>query len=223
MFLMPLMSMAQLKTGFTIKGTVKGLNTQVSLLSAVDGKTIITDKAANGVFTLKGKLTAPNLLQINFAGSKEGIDLFIGNDEVTITGDLADLKNVKIAGSAVEKEYLDFKQEFYPLFEKLNNVGNLLKTEQDATKKNGLMQEYTSLRTNILNASQKFITDKSASPVSSLLLVAIIRLFEGPDELEAKYAQLKPAAKSGPFAAMIEKNDYRRKNATGRCSWNTGA
>lgn len=205
MLLMPLMSMAQLKTGFTIKGTVKGLDTQVSLLSAVDGKTIITDKAVNGVFTLKGKLTAPNLLQINFAGSKEGIDLFIGNDEVTITGDLADLKNVKIAGSAVENEYLDFKQEFYPLFEKLNNTGNLLKTEQDATKKNGLMQEYTSLRTNILNASQKFIADKSASPVSSLLLVAIVRLFETPDELEARYAQLKPAAKSGPFAAMIEK------------------
>ena len=40
--LMPLFMLAQTNKGFTIKGNIKGLNAQVTLLSAIDNKVLAT-------------------------------------------------------------------------------------------------------------------------------------------------------------------------------------
>lgn len=205
--LLPLLGVAQSKSRFLIQGNIKGLteNTQVNLLSGADGKSIASAKMVNGIFYLRGELKEPELCQISFAGYKEQLDLFIANDTVNMVIDLADIKNVKITGSALQEEYLGFKQEFYPYFEKLNTLGNTINAEKDAGKKNGLIQEYLALKTTILNAGTNFTNSHPASPVSSLLLVAVMRLYEGPAELEAKYEQLQPAAKKGALARIIEK------------------
>lgn len=203
--LLPILGMAQTNKGFTIKGNVKGLNAQVTLVSAIDNKVVATDNAVNGSFSFKGQTADPDLFQINIAGGKEPIDLFIANENVTITGDMADLKNAQITGSVYQNEYGAFKTEFIPLFDKLNAQVKIIQTEKDAVKKDVLVKEYSAMRENIMNTTVKFLKERPASPVSSFLLVAEMSLFAGPDDLEAKYNMLQAAAKKGSFARLIDK------------------
>ena len=71
---MPLSMLAQVGVdSYEIKGIVKGLsdNTTVFLTNGVTGQTIATATAKDGQFTLKGKLTQPELVQIVFNGKNE--------------------------------------------------------------------------------------------------------------------------------------------------------
>ncbi len=206
LLLFPLLSIAQSGKGYTIKGNIKGLVGQVTLISAIDGKSITTDNAVNGSFTLKGQLTEPDLFQISLIGSSEPIDLFIFNDEITINGELTNIKNVTITGSPLENDYLLFKKEFIPYFDRLNGLVNEMKVEPDAAKKELKMRNYTMLKDSILQAQFRYTTAKNTSPISAFVIAAVMPLYSGMEELEAKYAVLLPAARKGSFAKMIEKN-----------------
>jgi len=203
--LAPILCVAQTNAGFTIKGNIKGVNAQVTLLSAIDNKVVASDNAVNGVFTLKGQTADPDLFILNITGSKEPVELFIANENVAVNGDLADIKNLKVTGSASHAEYDVFKNEFVPYFLQLNGQVKLIQAEKDATKKDQLVKEYTSQRENIMNATVRFLKEKPVSPVSAYLLVAEMSLFTGPDDLEAKYNMLQGAAKKGSFARLIDK------------------
>lgn len=73
LLLMPFAIMAQVGTSeYEIKGLLKGLanNTTVFLINGINGQTIATASAQNGQFTLKGKLTHPELVQIGLQAEK---------------------------------------------------------------------------------------------------------------------------------------------------------
>ena len=96
--LMPLLGLAQPTNGFVIKGNISGIkdNTEVILMSGNDGKTITSDKAVKGVFTLTGKLNEPDVFLIRVVGTNELVDLYMQNDAVAVSGSLADMKNIKV-------------------------------------------------------------------------------------------------------------------------------
>jgi peroxiredoxin len=56
-----------------------------------------------------------------------------------------------------------------------------------------------------MSAAARFTKEKPASPVSSLVLFAVMPLFENPFEIESLYAQLQPPARKTLFAHDIEK------------------
>lgn len=203
--LLPIFCMAQTTKGFTIKGSIKGLNAQVTLISAINNKVVAQDNAINGVFSVKGQSNEPDLFILNFAGGKEPVELFIANDNVTVSGEYADLKNVKVIGSASHDEYAAFRKQFVPYYDKLNNQAKLISTETDAAKKNEEIKAYTVMREDIMNATMAFLKEKPNSPVSAYMLVAEMSLFAGPDDLEAKYNLLQGDAKKGSFAKLIDK------------------
>ena len=207
----------QANAGFVIKGTIAGLkdSTEVILKSANDTKAVATTKVKKGSFTLKGKLADPDILRISFTGYQEAVDVFIGNDAVTITGELTNLKNLKIKGSATQEDFQVFQSQFNPLFEGLGKLVEQINKEADSRKKDSMIQVYNVVRTNVLNAAQQFTKNKPSSSVSSLVLFAVMPLFPGPDELETVYAQLKPAARKNIYGREIEKkiNDAKKQMA----------
>lgn len=206
--LLPVIGVAQGKKhdGFEIKGNISGLKdtATVLLLNGMDGKTITSAIAHKGVFTLKGKLVSPEILQLGFAGSKEGIDLFIYNDEVAITGDIAAPNNIVIKGSATQEDYQLFKQRFNPLKDKLNGTAALINPETDKLKKDSLISRFNTYRTQVAEEAGRFVKEKPASPVSAFALFVISPLMNSLDELEASYKLLQPAAKTGTPAKVIE-------------------
>ncbi|MEO7531717.1 MAG: TlpA disulfide reductase family protein [Sediminibacterium sp.] len=215
--LMPLVSMAQggqgfgmtqtsAGAGFVIKGDIKGLkdSTQV-MVRRGDGSTIASAKASKGTFILKGKLTDADIVQVVFSNNPLTLDLFINNETVNISGDLADQSTIKVTGSSTETDYEVFKTIFNPYFAKLQNMAGIINPEKDQRKKDSMIKEYNEVRSNTLRDAIKFTKDKPASMVSSLVLFAVMPLFDGPTELENVYTPLQASAKKGVYAKALEK------------------
>lgn len=205
---MPVISLAQTGNGFVIKGNIVGVkdNTEVILLGGNDGRTIATDKVANGTFTFTGKLNEPDIFQIKFSGNTETIDMYLYNDAVTVSGSLADIKNVMVKGSALQEDYTIFKEIFTPLIDKLKMYAALINPEKDVRKRDSLIGEYAVYKVKTVEAAGKFMKEKPASSVSSFVLFMAAPLLDGIDDIAARYNQLQPVAKTGSFARMIEKN-----------------
>ncbi len=193
--------------GLVIKGNIQGVkdNTEVFLKNGNDGHTIASGTVVKGAFTLKGKINEADVAVLSFTGYQQGVDMFLFNDAVTISGDLNDIPNIKIKGSATEDDYQLFKIQFNPGFEKLRNMVATINAEKDLSRRDSLIQVYNQTRSSVMIAAVRFVREKPASPVSSLALFAVMPLFEDQTQLNTLFAQLQPAAKKGPFAKEVEK------------------
>ncbi len=197
----------QVAQGFEIKGTINGLkdNTELTLLTAVERKVIAKTKSLKGAFQLKGTLAEPDLLQIMIPGEKQGVDLFIGNDKVKITGDISALEKSSVEGSPSQTDFEAFKTEFNGYFEAFSKLGATIQAEKDPAKREALMQQYNESKGKIKEAAIQFAKSKPSSGVSALVLFVVAPLFENPTELENNFTQLAPMAKNNSFGRGLEK------------------
>lgn len=201
------MNPPQAAPGFVIKGTVDGMSdsTVVFLKSAGgDQRTLATEKARKGSFTLKGKLNEPEILQISFSNSSEVVEAFIQNETVTLTGEWANVKNATIKGSPIHTDYDLFKQQFTPQFGNLSALVALINPEKEPKRRDSLIQQYMTLKSSIIRDAVVFAKGKPTSVVSALALFAVMPIFDSQEELSQAYAQLQPAAKKVVFAREIE-------------------
>ena len=75
--------------GYTLKGNIKGLkDSTLVFLQDVQGSTVAQDYAKNGKFTLNGKSDDVSFFQLAFIGTKEMTEVFLANDNVSVTGDM---------------------------------------------------------------------------------------------------------------------------------------
>jgi len=205
LLLLPFLSVSA-QTGFQITGNISNTkpNMLVFLMNGTDGKTIATDTVRNGKFILKGVIAEPDIFQLGFVGYKEALDVFLFNDQVTITGDFNNISAASIVGSSVETDYQQFKSSFNPIRERLNYLVQQINPEKNRFKRDSLIVLYEQAKGTVLQAATKFAKEKSASPVSAFVLFAISPLLNGSEDLETRYNALEPAAKKGSFAKMIE-------------------
>lgn len=196
----------QAQQGFSIKGNIQNIKpgTLVFLMNGSDGKTIATDTVKNGQFQLKGKVTEPDIFQVGFVGFKEAIDLFMENNAIVIDGDFNSLNNVTIKGSAIEQDYLDFKNSFNPLRDTLNKLVNLINPEKTQPRRDSLIRVFESTKVNVVNNATSFTQARRNSPVSSFVLFVISPLLNGLTDIETRYNALLPEAKRGSFARILE-------------------
>jgi len=203
LLLLPLATLAQ--TGYTIKGNIKGLkDSTLVFLQNAQGNTIAQDYAQKGMFTLKGKLDDANIHLLNFIGYKDNVELYMGNETITVSGEANKLKSALILGSKLNADYAYYLQGFIPLREKLNALVASINKEQPGAKRDSLINQFTLTRSKVVDQVNKFTKEKSASPVSAFVLYVVNPLFESPAVLEAKYNALQAPAKKGVYAKLIE-------------------
>ena len=219
--LCPLVGLAQANKpeGFQISGKLEGLKegSEVVLMNGTDGKKIASVAAKQGLFTLKGKLTAPGICQITFPGKSDNIDLFMNpNDKVTVSGKASDINNATVKGSWVQDDYAEFKQRFNPLKDHLNGAAMKIDAEKDPSRRDSLMGLFNRYKNEVVAATARFIQDKPASTVSGFVLLVTAPLMSGISEIEANYGQLKAGARTTAYAQQIEKNiELSRVGAVG--------
>lgn len=205
---MPLATLAQVgTTEYEIKATIKGIadNTNVFLLNGVTGQTIATTTTKAGQFKFKGKLTHPELVQISFAGNKGVLDMFIGNEAITLDGEMSNLNGTVVSGSAIQKDYEKFRVKFNPTKDKLNELANTINPEKNPIKRDSLITIFNQYKAIILADAATYIRENAASPVSPFVLFAVSPLYEQVDELEARYNELQPLVQKGFYADIIAK------------------
>ncbi len=99
--------------GFTVNGNINNANNGKVLLAKLDLNTneqvnIDSTEIIDGKFTFKGKIESPYLHTIFFNDNKDKINFFLENSEITVLGDLINLKNSKIIGSREDSLFHSF-------------------------------------------------------------------------------------------------------------------
>lgn len=204
--LLPIQLLAQSNNGFTITGNIKGLqdSTLVFLVATSTGNTIAQDYAFGGYFKLFGKVNEADFYQLSFIGKKETIELFMANDNVTVLGNNASLKNVVVKGGTLQSDYTTYTNAFNPLKDKLELLVKKINATKDNKQRDSLIALFNQTKDKVVDEVTKFTAAKAASPVSSFVLCVVNPLFNGAEDLEARYNRLKPSAKVGPYAKFIE-------------------
>ncbi|MBO9205067.1 MULTISPECIES: TlpA disulfide reductase family protein [Niastella] len=211
-FLIPVVAMAQKKGGFVITGTLTGLpdNAAVCLVDMnTPTDTLAKTKSAKGSFVLKGTIAEPNLYQLNFDVIGKKSVLFIGNDNVTIKGDVKNVQQFEVKGSPTNDDFNEFQKTFKPLFDKMSQLNQQLMGLQSApnaikSTSDSLQTAYKKAYDATVSAIDKFITEKKASPVAPFLLLVTRELEQDPAMLEKRYAQLTPAVQQGFYGKVVQ-------------------
>jgi peroxiredoxin len=205
--LFPVSLFAQNINGFEIKAKIVGLkdSTKVVLKSGSSGMQVASALSKDGEFQLQGKLDYADIFQLSFSGITEMADLFIGNETLSITGDISNTKGFSYSGSETEADYLEFKSLLDPYKEKLNGLAAQINQEKDPIKRNPMMKDFNDLKQQVVAVGTVFMNKKPASAVSPFVLYALNPLMEGgATQMEQYYANFTGNAKSGPFALIIE-------------------
>lgn len=99
---------------FSINGEIDNLADQNAYL-ARDGENgfvyIDTTKVENGKFTFKGKMEKNDFLIVTFADMPGEIRIYADNSKINVTGDFANLSDVKVEGSEAYDYYKTFLDE----------------------------------------------------------------------------------------------------------------
>ncbi|HVM89305.1 MAG TPA: TlpA disulfide reductase family protein [Puia sp.] len=206
-FIIPVLGIAQTKTeGFVINGSLKGLQekSKVYLLDANKLTDTIARSVVNaGSFKFSGKLAEPNLYLLDLDEGKKKYPLFIGNDNITMIGDINDLKSLQVSGSASNNDFADFQKIFNPLMSKMNMLGQMANSQQYISRNDSLMKEYAVVTTAVQNEEDKFIAEKKSSYVSPFVIAVLAQLSDNT-QLEKRLNMLAPEVQNGFFGKYLQ-------------------
>ena len=197
----PLFIFAQ--DGFTINGNISGVpeNTNVYLTDANNPTdTLSSDKVVQGKFKLIGRLHEPGLYHMNFGGAQKKALLFLDNSKLRVNGNVNDVQKLAVEGSSSHNDFRQFETTFNPLFTKLQQLGERMKTT-GATE--SMTKESEKIISEIQQQVDKFVKDKKSSYVSPFLLVVTAQLSSDLDMLEKRFASLDEPVKKSYFGTYL--------------------
>jgi len=210
LFILPFALCAQPsgQKGLVLRGIVQGLSEGdfVCLIDVNNAKdTIGKASVKNGEFLITGKVKEPNLMNLEFpgGGNQRKLMLFAGNDSILVVGDIADMQRLKVGGSASHNDFIRFQQVFNPLFQRLNEMNQVL--SNPAARNDSAMQAYQSHLNAIQTAIDNFIGSNSASPLAPFTLAVTTELSQDISLLEKRYAVLDNSQKNSFYGRIIRK------------------
>jgi|SRR5450432_2690725 len=208
-FILPLFGLAQDASlpGFAITGHVKGLS-EGSKVFLTDSNnptdTVGSARVKEGQFLLTGHLSDPNLYDLNFGSAQKKTLLFIGNDKISIEGNVENLKTLEVKGSSTNDDFASFQQHFNPLFTHLNEVGKLYNSPAASGKMDSLSRLYKRLVDSVENSEDRFIQARPSSYVSPFVLIVLLQLSEDIMKEERRLHSLSPEAQGGYYGKMVQ-------------------
>jgi peroxiredoxin len=208
-FLILLLAVVSVKAqSLKVTGELKNLadNTQVSLLDGMTNKEVATGTSKDGKFTLTGKADNITVFVLGFKGLQQKVPVFMGNEEVVLTGDVADVNNIQFKGSATQDVYISFMKLLTPLIEPYFKTMQAAQAEKEASKKDSLNKKASELTASLLNGFASLSSANSQSPVSTFFLLQLANIFPAIKEnMAAIYSSFGGEAKKGPFAEILDK------------------
>jgi peroxiredoxin len=204
MLIFPLGLLAQ--GGFEITGAVTGLpeNSRVTLTDVnKNTDTLATALVTNGTFVLKGKVSEPNLYQLNFEGVQKKAVLFMGNEKATIKGSAESTQNMEVTGSAVHKDFQELQTIFNPLMQKLMDINRRIQSTPGIQRTDTLFIEYQKQYDLVVGAIDRFVSNKKSSPLSAFLLVITRELEQDMAKTETRFNKLDAPVQQGFYGKIL--------------------
>lgn len=178
----------------------------VSLIDGVTSKELISGKSVAGSFSLQTQLEYPSLLILSIEGLAQKIPVFVGNENVSIEGDVQNPASLNVTGSASHDVYNVYMNSLNPMM--MPYVLNMQAAAQETNKakKDSLNSAAAIQSKEIIATFNTLYKDNATSPVTTLMLLQFSNIFpEIKENLATIYEALAPSAKKGPFAEFIDK------------------
>ncbi|HEX8333664.1 MAG TPA: TlpA disulfide reductase family protein [Segetibacter sp.] len=203
---------AQTKTAetikkFVLKGTLKDVpdSTLVFLSRSGENEIFATGYSKKGSFTLFGTLPYSDIYQLSIVGNPTAAFLFIGNENVTVTGSAASLDKIQVSGSPAHSDYLVYKSRFGVLENQLNTLARTINQTQPGPQRDALMDQFETGKQQVLKQVLKFVKERPASPVSAFLVYVTSPVGGDIAALEKRFNMVTPAARKGFYGVEVEK------------------
>jgi peroxiredoxin len=229
-----LLTVQTFSQGFTITGNLKGLPAKTRVVyTDLNGKdTFAKGTAVNGVFTLKGKLADADSRLLVFPDANKRLVLFIGNDNVTVNGDLNTGLGFSITGSQTQKDYEEFLYYLKPVNDNVNFFFSQLQQGRTQGAKDSALIQLNAVYSLYQQMVDQFVQRRPTSPMSALLIAYSyqtdpnksaetasnrIKFLKG-DALKSKYAvELSDELMAAKIGAVgTEALDFKQNDVNGK-------
>jgi peroxiredoxin len=211
MFLcLPLFGLAQGgdKPGFIITGHVKGLaNGSKVFMTDINnpGDTVASTLVSNDEFVLKGHFNEPNLYEVNFGSAQKKTPLFIGNDKISLSGSVEDLKSLTGTGSPSNDDFMEFQKTFNPFFAHLNMLAKTANTAGNGSRSDSLEKLYKLVVDSVETNLDQFISARKNSFVSPFVLIVLAQLSDDPLLQDKRFNSLGAGVQAGFYGKYLQK------------------
>lgn len=164
---------------FVIKGQITGADSVTFILQERGaGKYVKLDSALaiKGAFTIKGSVQFPKMVMLLAKDKRKGVQFFIENSEISITGSLDSLYIAKIVGSKTQDEFVAYQDSLKPFnekHEKLYEEYQAAKTAEDKDKMNEIEKRSEDIYTEQTAFCKEFIKKNPSSFITPIVLSGI--------------------------------------------------
>lgn len=208
-FLLPLQLLAQNSGSqtFSVKGNLLGLaeNAVVTLTDLNNpDDTVARTLVKSGSFTLTGKLSEPNLYQLNFHDVQKKYLLFMGNESISLNGSVNDLQQIQVGGSAIHEDFVEFQQKFNPLVQRLSELNQQISSKPDISREDSVMIAYTDNFKKLRATIDSFVTQHYNSPVAPFVVLVTSEIEQDVALLEARYSKIGPSQQNGFYGKLLQ-------------------
>ena len=193
---------------YTITASIKGLpeNSEITISDVnVPTDTIAKARVKNGAVQLKGSIQEPNLYSLNLNAARKKVILFLGYDNMKISGDVNNLQSLNVEGSSTHTDFLAFQARYNPIFQEISKMAQQLNARPPAEvhPEDSMLVEYKALVEDTKQDIGDFVAAKKASPVSSFVLLVTSELSPDLELLEKRYNGLDEQEKSNFYGKII--------------------
>lgn len=180
--------------------------TTVSLLDGMANKVLDSAKVSAGKFTIGNKVENESIYILSFSGLPVKIPVFVGNDQLTMKGDLSKAEAIEYKGSPSQELYLTYMKTLTPQIQSLFGDKSLAASPAGAKAKDSLAKQIQLKEAAFTESVTTLLKANNQSPVSTLFLIQTTNFVPYiKDHIADLYALLDGPAKKGPFAQLIEK------------------
>ncbi|KIQ14429.1 hypothetical protein RT99_21440 [Flavobacterium sp. MEB061] len=222
-------SCSKKEEGFTITGTIAGLDKGTVYLENTDekGNKTIADSAQinkDGAFTFTGKVSEPLLHTIKLKGEEYGAFFLLDNENIKVEAKKDSIFKAKVSGAVQNDIYKSFyDNEFkkiqsiagpvYKLSDSLSQNGKVKLTAEQQTM---MDKKWKDLQTFADGLTDKFIRKNKDKIAAALVINDRIVSYGTPEQVKTYYAVLSPEVQKSVYGKQLkEAIDLNDKTAVG--------
>ncbi|RXM48404.1 TlpA disulfide reductase family protein [Flavobacterium sp. YO12] len=216
------------KEGFTINGTIAGLDKGTVYLENTDekGNKKITDSTEikEGNFTFTGTVPEPLLYTVKLKGEEYGAFLLLDNETIKIEAKKDSIFKAKITGAA---QYDIYQSYYNNEFKKIQAIAGPLYKLSDSLTQNGKVKltaaqqtmmdkKWKDLQTFADDLTDKFIRKNKDKVAAALVINDRIVSYGTPDQVKTYYGILAPEIQKSVYGKQLKATiDLNEKTAVG--------
>jgi peroxiredoxin len=192
------------KNVFSLQGNILGIpdGTDVKLTNANDNSEIATAKIEKGKFLLRSELAEPILTWL-IIGKEKPQYIYVENKKMTVTGKKSDLENLKVGGSSVHYDFLEFQKKFKPLMQSLSETANLVNRSAPGPQYDSLMKEYESKKMLTQTEIDIFLAHKKRSFIAPFVIFVSTQLDDDPVLMENRFNRLDTSLRNSQIGKNL--------------------